>query len=160
MEATTVKLIATAPLKTLKLRPAGCPLWDNQRVEAFPAGTPLWDTRMILVCRVSNPVDDGAGRSNSFSRGKKSDDFRDLTAGKRKRTRSRRHEVNENPRLVVFLTSQGIGNLLLHNAVTVHSEVRETGTVFPAKRGVNGLSDLADLHLVAGKMSPSPSCER
>ena len=115
---------------------------------------------MILVCRVSNAHDDGAGRSNSLSRGKKSDDFRDLTPGKRKRTRSSRREVNEKTRLVVFLTSKGIGNPLLHNAVTVHSEVRETGTVFPAKRGVNGLSDLADLHLVAGKMSPSPSCER
>ena len=57
---------------------------------------------MILVCRVSNAHDDGAGRSNSFSRGKKSDDFRDLTAGKRKRTRSSRREVNENPRFLFF----------------------------------------------------------
>jgi hypothetical protein len=40
------------------------------------------------------------------------------------------------------------------------SEVRGTGTVFPAKRGVNGLSDLADRHLVAGKMSQSPNDER
>ena len=43
---------------------------------------------------------------------------------------------------------------------TAHSEVRRTGTIFPAKRGVNGLNDLADLHLVAGKMSQSPSCEK
>ena len=40
------------------------------------------------------------------------------------------------------------------------SEVRGTGTVFPTKRGVNGLSDLADLHFVTGKMSQSPSCVR
>jgi len=39
-------------------------------------------------------------------------------------------------------------------------EVRGTGTIFPAKRRVNGLSDLADLHWVAGKMSQSPSCVR
>ncbi len=38
----------------------------------------------------------------------------------------------------------------------VRIEVRGTGTIFPAKRRVNGLSDLADLHLVAGKMSQSP----
>ena len=39
VEATTVKLIATAPLQSLQLRLAGCPLWDNQRVETFPATT-------------------------------------------------------------------------------------------------------------------------
>jgi hypothetical protein len=36
------------------------------------------------------------------------------------------------------------------------SEQRGAGTIFPAKRTSNGLSDLAGLHIVAGKMSQSP----
>ena len=43
VSATTDKLTTAAPLKTLKLRPTGRPLWDNQWVEAtaFAAITPL-----------------------------------------------------------------------------------------------------------------------
>ena len=48
----------------------------------------------------------------------------------------------------------------LRAAVPVRSEIRGTGTVFPAKQRVNGLSDLADLYFVAGKMSQSPNCVR
>ena len=46
----------------------------------------------------------------SISRAKKSHDFRDLTAAKRKRTRWSRHEANENLWLVDFLTSEGMVN--------------------------------------------------
>ena len=35
------------------------------------------------------------------------------------------------------------------------SEQSGTGTIFPAKRTWNGLSHLAELHFVAGKMSQS-----
>ena len=48
----------------------------------------------------------------------------------------------------------------LRAAVPFRSEIRGTGTVFPAKQRVNGLSDLADLYFVAGKMSQSPNCVR
>ena len=42
----------------------------------------------------------------------------------------------------------------------VRIEVRATGKVIPATRRVNGLSDLADLYFVAGKMSQFPNCVR
>ena len=58
------------------------------------------------------------------------------------------------------------GDAWRHNAARVvvpcgglDSE-RGKGTVFPAKRTTNGLSDLVDLHFVAGKISQSPGCER
>ena len=46
----------------------------------------------------------------------------------------------------------------LRAAVPVRSEIRGKGSVIPAKRRVNGLSDLADLDFVAGKMTQSPNC--
>ena len=55
------------------------------------------DTRIISVCRVSIANDGGAGGGTSISRGKKSHDFRDYAAGKRKRTRSRCGKANEDP---------------------------------------------------------------
>jgi len=39
--------------------------------------------------------------------------------------------------------------------ITQSSDHRGTGTIFPAKRTSNGLSDLVELHFVAGKLSQS-----
>ena len=69
------------------------------------------DTRIIEFSRVSTANDGGAGGGESIPRSKKSPIFRGLAAGKRKRTRSCRHEADEKHCLVDFLTSKGIFNL-------------------------------------------------
>ena len=65
------------------------------------------DTKIISVCRVNHAHDGGAGRGKSISRGKRSHDFRDLTAGKYTRTRSVRHEVNEIPIFIEIFDQRG-----------------------------------------------------